>query len=154
MYITKHTDYAFRVLIYLAAQSDDKRITIQEISKFYDISKNHLMKVVQELSNMGFINTTRGAHGGMKLAIAPHRIQLSSIIAYMESTLISDNNLHECDPKTCNGKNCCELKILLSDAQQSYMSHLTQYSIADIIPERWRNNNANNTDHSITDAIV
>ena len=59
MHITRYTDYSLRVLIYLAVQGD-RLATIQEIADSYDISKNHLMKVVHQLNKKGYIETIRG----------------------------------------------------------------------------------------------
>ncbi|MDO9372430.1 MAG: Rrf2 family transcriptional regulator, partial [Gammaproteobacteria bacterium] len=67
MQLTLHTDYALRVLIYLRLKGDSL-VTISEIADFYQISRNHLVKVVHHLANHGFIHTTRGKHGGMRLA--------------------------------------------------------------------------------------
>jgi len=56
MQLTKHTDYAFRVLIYLAMQPTDTLATIQEISEYFDISRNHMMKIVQKLANAAVLS--------------------------------------------------------------------------------------------------
>lgn len=75
MQLTLHTDFALRVLIYLA-QKKDGLTTITEIADFYHISRNHLVKVVHHLSTENFIQTTRGKHGGMRLARAPEMISV------------------------------------------------------------------------------
>ncbi len=49
MHITRYTDYSLRVLMYVALKGEEIS-TIGEIAESYDISKNHLMKVVQELN--------------------------------------------------------------------------------------------------------
>ena len=70
MQITSYTDYALRVLIYLAS-SPDRQATITEISDFYNISRNHLVKVVHQLGSKGFVKTTRGKGGGFSLQRPP-----------------------------------------------------------------------------------
>jgi Rrf2 family nitric oxide-sensitive transcriptional repressor len=74
MHITRYTDYSLRVLIYLAEQGD-RLATIQEIADRYEISKNHLMKVVHQLNKKGYIETIRGKKGGMRLHMAPNEIK-------------------------------------------------------------------------------
>ena len=75
MHITRYTDYSLRVLIYLAAEGD-RLTTIQEIADSYDISRNHLMKVVHQLNKKGYIETVRGKKGGMRLHMAPADINI------------------------------------------------------------------------------
>ena len=69
MHITRYTDYSLRVLIYLAVQGD-RLATIQEIADSYEISKNHLMKVVHQLNKKGYIETVRGKKGGMRILMS------------------------------------------------------------------------------------
>lgn len=70
MHITRYTDYSLRVLIYLAEQGDGLT-TIQEIADSYEISKNHLMKVVHQLNKKGYIETVRGKKRGHASAHGP-----------------------------------------------------------------------------------
>ena len=86
MRLTRYTDYSFRVLIYLAAQPDAFG-TVQSISDAYQISKNHLMKVVQALSQRGYVDTIRGKGGGMRLRLPPERINVGRVVRDMESDL-------------------------------------------------------------------
>src|SRR3546814_1620089 len=67
MRLTAYTDYTLRVLMYLGLKGD-ARATIKEISDCYGISKKHLMKIVQDLSREGVLNTVRGKSGGIRLA--------------------------------------------------------------------------------------
>ena len=69
MRLTDYTDYSLRVMLYLAVRPDGLS-TIQEISDAYGISKNHLMKIVQRLGELGWVETVRGRNGGLRLARA------------------------------------------------------------------------------------
>ena len=46
MKLTTYTDYSLRVLLYLASKPDGTP-TITEITDYYNISRNHLVKVAQ-----------------------------------------------------------------------------------------------------------
>lgn len=72
MKLSRYTDYALRVLIQLATQPD-RLISISQIAATYDISQNHLMKIVQDLGRAGFVETQRGRNGGLRLGRPPIR---------------------------------------------------------------------------------
>ncbi len=83
MQLTRHTDYALRVLIHLAAKPSG-RATIPEIADAYGLSRNHLMKVVHHLGQGGFLDTRRGRGGGFTLARAPDSISLGDVVRHTE----------------------------------------------------------------------
>ncbi len=79
MRLTLYTDYSLRVLIYLAGREEDL-VTISEIADFYKISRNHLVKVVHNLGLNGYILTSRGRHGGIKLARPAQEIPIGDVV--------------------------------------------------------------------------
>lgn len=131
MQLTKHTDYAFRVLIYLAMQPDNQLATIQEIATYFDISRSHMMKIVQKLVNAGFVDSTRGKQGGIKLGQATQEINLRTIIDLMEATL----KPVDCTSQPCRLNPGCSLKTILFTGQQQYMDYIGQYTLADLVKE-------------------
>lgn len=70
MKLTSYFDYSLRVLIYLGRRPG-KLATIGEIAGYFNISRNHLIKVVHELGIKGYILTTRGRRGGIARWRAP-----------------------------------------------------------------------------------
>ncbi len=130
MHLTLHSDYALRVLLYLRLR-EDKKSTVQEIADAYRISKNHLMKVVQRLAALGYVEASRGRGGGLLLAKQPREINLGRVVRQMEPHL----NLVECfDPETntCPIAPICDLKGLLREAQRAFVSSLEQHTLADL----------------------
>src|SRR3546814_20689741 len=83
MRLTAYTDYTLRVLMYLGLKGD-ARATIKEISDCYGISKNHLMKIVQDLSREGVLNTVRGKSGGIRLARHAEAICTGDVVRMTE----------------------------------------------------------------------
>lgn len=128
MRLTKHTDYAFRVLIYLASMPEDRLSTVQEIAEQFDLSRSHIMKIVHKLAGAGLIHASRGQHGGIKLGQPKEAIDLRSVIELMEATLAPVN----CDDPVCIIKKSCSLKNILFGAQQQYLEHVAHYTLADL----------------------
>jgi Rrf2 family nitric oxide-sensitive transcriptional repressor len=124
MQLTRHTDYALRVLIHLAV-SPTGRATISEISDGYSLSRNHLMKVVHHLGQGRFITTQRGRGGGFILARPPEAIMLGEVIRHTET----DMNLADCGG--CALRPACGLSGILKAATAAFLSVLDQHSLAD-----------------------
>lgn len=131
MQLTKHTDYAFRVLIYLASMHQP-RTTIKEITETFDISKTHVMKVVNELANKGWVSAIRGKNGGITLGVDAKAINLRSVVELMEKTL----NPISCTEPLCYIKGICKLKPILMQAQDEYLTHLSNYTVADLMNDQ------------------
>lgn len=131
MRLTLYTDYSLRVLLYLAFKKDET-VTITELADFYKVSRNHLVKVVHNLGLKGFITTTRGKNGGMRLARAAEDIVIGDVVRAMEP----DFDLLECfNPSTdqCVITNACTLKNVLFDAKNNFLKQLDRYTVADAI---------------------
>lgn len=131
MQLTLHTDYALRVLVYLS-QKGDELATISEIADFYQISRNHLVKVVHHLASQGFIQTTRGKHGGMRLARAPALISVGEVVRRMEPNF----DIVECfsgSNPPCAVTPVCALKEVLYRATNEFLGLLDRYTLADAI---------------------
>lgn len=131
MRLTRYTDYALRVLIYLGLHPGEV-CTIAEIAAGYDISENHLMKVVHQLGQFGFINTVRGRGGGISLARPPGEIRIGDVVRLTEEDLV----LVECfEPRTnkCRITSACGLNHALSDALAAFLKVLDGYSLADVL---------------------
>lgn len=133
MKLTRFTDYSLRVLIYLGLK-DDGRVTIKEISEAYNISRNHLMKVVSLLTRMGYVDARRGPGGGIALARAADEIVIADVVRDMEDDL----NLVECfcEEGSCIIKPVCELKAALSKALSAYLDTLEHYTLMDLLQPR------------------
>lgn len=130
MHLTIFTDYTMRVLIYLGLRRDGL-VTISDIAKAYGISENHLMKVVHQLAQRGYIETVRGKGGGMRLAREPHEINLGQLIRQTEG----DGSLLACLDGNggCCIQNTCSLVGILREAQTALFAVLAKYTLADLL---------------------
>ena len=139
MRLTTYTDYSLRVLMHLA-QSNQGDTTISELADFYKISRNHLVKVVHHLGLLGYIETTRGRTGGIKLAKPANQIKLGDVVGQTEP----DGNLLECinpGENSCVIDAQCRLKGILSSAKSDFIKGLNKYSLHDFSKPKWQTDN-------------
>ena len=133
MHLKRYTDYSLRVLIYLGLHPD-RLVTIGEIADAYDISKNHLMKVVKDLVAKEFVRSIKGKHGGLTLANPPLEIKIGTVVRSMEA----DFELVEClgESNTCCILPACKLKSALYEAGQRFLEALDAFTLADVLSNR------------------
>lgn len=131
MQLTIFTDYGFRSLMYLAA-NPQRLCSVKEIAEHYGISRNHLVKVVHKLAQLGYIESSKGRHGGIALAHPPEQLKLGDLVLRLEPNM----DLVECfnrQTNTCRITNMCQLKHYLADARQAFISTLNQHTLADAV---------------------
>ncbi|EAR60659.1 RrF2 family transcriptional regulator [Neptuniibacter caesariensis] len=128
MQLSRFTDYTLRVLFYVAT-NDKRLVTLSEIAKCYDISVEHLRKVVHALSKAGHLATFRGKNGGIKLAKHPSEINIGEVIAEAEGR----QPLINCGQQMCRLTGFCTLQSVLGEAQTAFMRVLDQYTLADML---------------------
>lgn len=126
MRLTRYTDYALRVLIYLGSRPDEL-CSIAEISRAYNISQNHLMKVVNDLVNAGYLASTRGRFGGIRLARPAVEINVGAVIRHTEDGF----DLVDCGE--CIIAPVCGLTGALRHALTAFLSVLDGYTLVDLI---------------------
>jgi Rrf2 family transcriptional regulator, nitric oxide-sensitive transcriptional repressor len=129
--LTSYTDYAFRTLIALACVAPEK-LTVGEISERYEISLNHLLKVVQRLAELGYVETLRGKSGGVRLGVEPSALTVGAVVRGMEPELGVVPCLRT-DERTCAIAPACTLKSILSEATNQFLLTLDQHTLADLI---------------------
>jgi len=134
MQLTAYTDYALRVLIYLAVH-EERWVTIAEMATAYGISKNHLMKIVHQLGQEEFIETLRGRRGGLRLAHPPDHLYLGEIVRKTEPHFHVVECFHA-PTNRCPITPGCRLASALGEARDAFLAVLDRYTLADIIQEK------------------
>ena len=131
MYLSKFTDYSFRILMYVG-NNPDKLSTVDEVSSILDVSTHHVKKIVYKLSKNNYISSLKGRNGGIKLGMDPKDINLGKLLEITEDNL----DILECfsiENNTCSLNNCCKLKPIINDALESFKLELSKYTLADIL---------------------
>ena len=129
MQLTYFTDYSFRVLIYLA-QHPDEKVTIDRLQSYFDISRNHLVKVVHWLGQQDYVITRRGKGGGIVLSGDPADIDVGEVFKMAEQRL---------DLVECMGENChcrivqqCGLQGVIRAGLAAFVQVMESYTLADV----------------------
>ncbi len=130
MQLTQFTDYSLRTLIYLADRPG-VLCTIGEISEWHAISKAHLVKVVHNLTKLGYVKSTRGKGGGIELNMGVDAINVGKLVREIEPHF----EIVECfnsETNTCRLAENCKLKFLLSDANKAFLAVLDAKTLGDL----------------------
>ena len=134
MRLTRYTDYALRLLMYLAVKQDGLA-TVAEVADSYGISKNHMMKVAHQLGVAGYVEAVRGCSGGLRLARPAEEISVGEVVRRTEQDMILVPCLQEGDT-SCVIRPCCMLKSALAQAASAFLVVLDGYSLGDLVQPR------------------
>lgn len=129
MQLTQFTDYGLRSLMYLVAEPD-RLCSVREISEHYGISRNHLVKVVHRLAQLGYVVSSKGKGGGIRLAEGAGALKLGDLVEALEPNM----NIAECfdaGTNSCRITSSCRLKHFLFDARQAFVTELNRHTLSD-----------------------
>ncbi|KFZ37536.1 BadM/Rrf2 family transcriptional regulator [Shewanella mangrovi] len=130
MQLTRYTDFGIRTLMYLAVNSNrDTLFRIAEITDVFELSPNHVSKIVHHLGKLGYLHTVRGKAGGFSLAKTPSEINMGQLVRDLEHSLAPI----DCAKPYCRLLPACALRGVLTDAVDAYLDVLAQYTLADIV---------------------
>lgn len=134
MHLTQFSDYSLRLVLYLACHPG-QLVSVEEISRAFGISRHHLVKVVQTVTELGVVEAQRGRGGGMRLAMDPAAINIGWLIRMTEPHF----HIVECfdpDTNTCPIAPSCGLKGALHRAQQAFLGVLDEYTLDQFLTRR------------------
>lgn len=135
MRLTTFSDYSIRVIMYLGIQHGEL-VKISDIANAYDISENHLTKVVHQLAQKKYIETVRGKGGGLRLVRDPKTINIGEMIRDSEG----DAGFLPClvSEGACCIQSTCKLMGILREAQVALYAVLDKYTLADLLTPQER----------------
>ena len=126
MQLTSFTDYGLRALIYMASLPEGRMTSISEVTEVYGVSRNHMVKIINQLSRAGYVTAVRGKNGGIRLGKPARDIGIGDVVRELEPlTLVN------CSSAFCHITPACRLKKALSQAVQSFLKELDSYTLAD-----------------------
>ena len=130
MQLTSFTDYGLRALIYMASLPDDQMTNISQVTDVYGVSRNHMVKIINQLSRAGLVTAVRGKNGGIKLGKPAQTIRIGDVVRELEPL-----SLVNCDSDFCHITPACRLKQVLHTAVEHFLDELNQYTLADMVKD-------------------
>ncbi|MDZ4405139.1 Rrf2 family transcriptional regulator [Prosthecobacter sp.] len=130
MKLSLFTDYSLRVLMFAALKGES--FSLSEVAESYDISRHHLVKVVNYLAKLGYLETRRGRGGGIALGMKPEEIRIGMVVRRTEDTPF----IVECFDKqhnTCPINGSCRLKGALAQAVNAFYETLDRHTLRDLV---------------------
>lgn len=130
MQLTSFTDYGLRALIYMASLPDDRMTNISQVTEVYGVSRNHMVKIINQLSRAGLVTAVRGKNGGIKLGKPANTIYIGDVVRELEPlTLVN------CAAEFCHITPACRLKQVLQTAVEHFLDELNQFTLADMVKD-------------------
>lgn len=130
MRLSLQTDYALRFLMYLGSRPG--RVTISDVAGFFDISKDHLAKVVQRMVQLGYVRSIRGINGGIELARVLDAVSVGQVLRDFEGAM----HYLECvgaENQVCVIQPGCGLKSVLAEAERLQWEYLDSVMLASVV---------------------
>ncbi|OTA20825.1 hypothetical protein Xbed_01078 [Xenorhabdus beddingii] len=128
MQLTSFTDYGLRALIYMASLPEGKMTSITEVTDVYGVSRNHMVKIINQLSHLGLVNAVRGKNGGISLGKPASEIRIGDVVRSLEPL-----SLVNCS--ACQITPACRLKSVLNQAVENFLEELDKHTLADMVKD-------------------
>jgi len=130
MQLTNFTDYALRTLIYLASLPEGELTNITEVTDLFKVSRNHMVKVINRLGQLGYVHTVRGKNGGIRLLKSPDSISVGQVVRDLEPL-----DLVNCSVEHCHITPACRLKEKLAKAKSAFLKELDDCTIESLLTD-------------------
>jgi Rrf2 family cysteine metabolism transcriptional repressor len=128
--------YGTRVLLNLALHWGEGRVQLKDIAESEQISLPYLEQIIGPLVVAGLVRSTRGTHGGVRLAKAPGAIRLSEVIRLLEGSTALVDCLD--DPKLCPRFEFCITREVWSEMEAAMNGVLESTTLQDLVERQKR----------------
>ncbi|MFL1908689.1 nitric oxide-sensing transcriptional repressor NsrR [Plesiomonas shigelloides] len=130
MQLTSFTDYGLRALIYMALLPQGQLTNITEVTEVYGVSRNHMVKIINQLSRLGIVEAVRGKNGGIRLGLPAEQIRVGDVVRGLEPL-----QLVNCSSEFCHITPACRLKQVLAQASAAFLAELDKFTLADLVSQ-------------------
>ncbi len=134
MLIPMRVDYAVRMLVFLAMQSDQEYTPTSQIAQQQHIPEPFLLRISADLSRSGLVESRRGPRGGVRLALPPSEITVGKVVDCVDHSFAAIDCLSE--PDACLISGACSQRELWGDVEQMLLDYLFQIKIDDLVKKQ------------------
>lgn len=130
MFLSKTSEYALRILTYMAL-NNETQFSAQSLYEELEIPKRYLMRLLTDLSKSGFINATRGRSGGYVFARPIETIYFSEIINSVEDL----QSFEGCvlGNSVCPVDKPCAMHHIWEKPKQAFLETIKTTTLADLL---------------------
>ena len=131
MRLSTRARYGTRLMLQLALNFNQGTVFLKDIAKKEDISEKYLSHLVIPLKASGLISSSRGAHGGYRLAKPSSQITLKEIVQTLEGSL----SFVECikNPAVCSRVSKCVTRDLWEKLDEKVSDVLNSVTLEDLV---------------------
>lgn len=130
MHITMETDYAIRIVLFLA--KEERRVDANTISGHTGVSLRFSLKILRNLVAKGIAVSFKGTQGGYELNRPPEQISLCELLEAVEGEYVFSRCLHgtECtNPQSSS----CKVQKVFGDISHLVRDKLDSVTVADLL---------------------
>ncbi|WP_237385571.1 nitric oxide-sensing transcriptional repressor NsrR [Xenorhabdus sp. Sc-CR9] len=128
MQLTSFTDYGLRALIYMASLPAGQMTSITEVTEVYGVSRNHMVKIINQLSHLGLVKAVRGKNGGISLGKPASEIKIGDVVRSLEPLALVNCSACQITP-------ACRLKSVLNQAVENFLEELDKHTLTDMVKD-------------------
>jgi Rrf2 family protein len=128
--ISRKIDYAIRAMIHLATIPEGTVVPFREIGRQMDVPEDFLAKILKTLVDQGIVRSTRGPHGGYKLARPAGTISVLEIIQAAEGPIAINVCLDDDD--ACGRQPICNMSAVWREGQERMLDVFRQTSLSSL----------------------
>jgi Rrf2 family protein len=140
MFFTTKAEYGVRLLIELGSQPGSLPVSLKAISDAENLPLAYLERIVALLKRANLVESTRGAHGGYRLARPATEIAMNEVVLALEGSVAPMNCFVEedgdgrvlCSHHDDSGRGCAT-KLLWTRVQANVLKTLADTTLAELV---------------------
>ncbi len=135
MRITQETDYAFRIVSYLA-RNEGKVVGAPQIAESEGVTKRFTLRILRKLNLAGITDAKRGSKGGYYLKKPKEDITLYDILKAVDGPIVINRCLQEdsyCNKNKTNEVGSCKFHVTLAMMQSNIIKMFKNETIDNFI---------------------